>query len=137
MIDDCRDLTIDRLGYGALAFVFVHTGNRVRAGDSYTAPPDADGEIHVYEDQRFRYLTFGNAVVEQSCFDSSQPCQPQHVYPGDDAGVVAAPRNPRWCRSDSVAAVRPPMRCRPASADLGDVERAACVIDVQSAISTR
>lgn len=40
---------------------------------------DADGEIHVYEDDRFRYLTFGNEV-EQSCLDLAQPMRLEHVY---------------------------------------------------------
>ena len=40
---------------------------------------DDDGEIHVYEDGRFRYLTFGNEV-EQSCLDLAQPKRLEHVY---------------------------------------------------------
>lgn len=48
-------------------------------GDLVYRTTDADGEIHVYEDRRFRYLTFGNAV-EQSCFDPVNPAQLQHVY---------------------------------------------------------
>lgn len=40
---------------------------------------DDEGEIHVYEDARFRYLTFGNAV-EQSCLDLANPVRLEHVY---------------------------------------------------------
>lgn len=40
---------------------------------------DEEGEIHVYEDARFRYLTFGNAV-EQSCLDLANPVRLEHVY---------------------------------------------------------
>ena len=40
---------------------------------------DAEGEIHVYQDAQFRYLTFGNAV-EQSCLDLANPLRLEHVY---------------------------------------------------------
>lgn len=40
---------------------------------------DPEGEIHVYEDARFRYLTFGNQV-EQSCLDLGDPEQLVHVH---------------------------------------------------------
>jgi len=40
---------------------------------------DQGGEIHVYQDRRFRYLTFGNAV-EQSCMDLANPLRLEHVY---------------------------------------------------------
>lgn len=40
---------------------------------------DDQGELHVYEDGRFRYLTFGNAV-EQSCLDLADPARLVHAY---------------------------------------------------------
>lgn len=40
---------------------------------------DDEGEIHVYQDACFRYLTFGNAV-EQSCLDLTNPVRLEHVY---------------------------------------------------------
>lgn len=40
---------------------------------------DDFGEIHVYENRQYRYLTFGNAV-EQSCVDMQYPARLQHVY---------------------------------------------------------
>ncbi len=40
---------------------------------------DEDGEIHVYQDDRYRYLTFGN-LVEQSCMDLANPVRLVHVY---------------------------------------------------------
>jgi len=40
---------------------------------------DDEGEIHVYEDDRFRYLTFANAV-EQSCLDLAVPARLEHAY---------------------------------------------------------
>lgn len=40
---------------------------------------DGEGEIHVYQDERFRYLTFGN-LVEQSCLDLANPVRLEHVY---------------------------------------------------------
>lgn len=40
---------------------------------------DDQGEVHVYEHIRFRFLTFGNEV-EQSCIDLKQPVRLAHVY---------------------------------------------------------
>lgn len=40
---------------------------------------DDQGEVHVYEDGRFRYLTFGNEV-EQSCLDLADPTRLVHVH---------------------------------------------------------
>lgn len=40
---------------------------------------DEQGEVHVYQDARLRYLTFGNQV-EQSCVDLDRPARLQHVY---------------------------------------------------------
>lgn len=40
---------------------------------------DSSGEVHVYEDDQCRYLTFGNAV-EQSCLDLGDPLRLVHVY---------------------------------------------------------
>lgn len=40
---------------------------------------DAEGEVHVYQDARFRYLTLGNEV-EQSCLDLANPARLEHVY---------------------------------------------------------
>jgi spermidine synthase len=40
---------------------------------------DDEGEIHVYEDRRFRYLTFGNAV-EQSCLNLARPARLEYAY---------------------------------------------------------
>ena len=40
---------------------------------------DEEGEIHVYEDRRFRYLTFGNAV-EQSCLNLARPVRLEYPY---------------------------------------------------------
>lgn len=40
---------------------------------------DDEGAIHVHDDGRFRYLTFGNAV-EQSCLDLADPPRLVHVY---------------------------------------------------------
>lgn len=48
-------------------------------GELVFSVSDAEGEIHVYQDRRFRYLTFGNAV-EQSCLDLANPVRAEHVY---------------------------------------------------------
>lgn len=40
---------------------------------------DDEGEIHVYEDRRFRYLTFGN-MVEQSCVNLARPARLEYAY---------------------------------------------------------
>jgi spermidine synthase len=40
---------------------------------------DDEGEIYVYQDRRFRYLTFGNAV-EQSCMDLANPLRLEHIH---------------------------------------------------------
>ena len=40
---------------------------------------DSAGEVHVYQDDQCRYLTFGNAV-EQSCLDLTDPLRLVHVY---------------------------------------------------------
>jgi len=52
---------------------------------------DDEGEIHVYEDTRFRYLTFGNHV-EQSCLDLKDPVCLHHVY--TQAMMLAVPLHP-------------------------------------------
>lgn len=48
-------------------------------GELIFSTSDAEGEIHVYQDRCFRYLTFGNAV-EQSCLDLANPIRLEHVY---------------------------------------------------------
>lgn len=48
-------------------------------GELIYSSSDAEGEVHIYQDRRFRYLTFGNAV-EQSCLDLANPVRLEHVY---------------------------------------------------------
>lgn len=48
-------------------------------GELIFSTSDADGDIHVYQDRRFRYLTFGNEV-EQSCLDLANPVRLEHSY---------------------------------------------------------
>lgn len=40
---------------------------------------DEQGEIHVYQDDQYRYLTFGN-LVEQSCMALANPVRLVHAY---------------------------------------------------------
>lgn len=67
-------------GAGAIAPVLRVQGEDMsQLGSLIHIADDEDGEIHVYQDDRHRYLTFGNQV-EQSCMDLANPARLVHVY---------------------------------------------------------
>ena len=63
-----------------------------RLGELVHVAQDDQGELHVYDDGRFRYLTFGNQV-EQSCLDLADPARLVHVY--TQAMMLACLLSPR------------------------------------------
>jgi spermidine synthase len=98
-------------------------------GELIHCSQDEHGEVHVYQDDRHRYLTFGNQV-EQSCMDLADPRRLVHVY--TQAMMLACLLHPQADRvllaglgGGSLA--RAMRQARPAAAIVGLEQRAAVI----------
>lgn len=100
-------------------------------GDLVFVGADEHGRIHVYQDGRLRYLTFGNQV-EQSCMDLAAPARPVHVYTQGMLLALLLVGRARRCAVLGLGGgglVRA-LRAADAAIDVTGIEQRQAVIDV-------